>query len=526
MTYRSSFLGSLLAVLAIAVACSTAGAQTYSGQAFAGGVTIDVFGQPVVTTNALDTGDLPSTGGGPITQSSVGLIALPGGVLTLGDRTVSTSGLGDTSMSSASVNSLNVGALGISDLVTAGVITANTSATCPGEVLTGSSDIANLTVDGDPITVTGDPNQTVQITVPGVADVTVVINEQILLPRSITVNALHITIDALDGLTDIDVIVVSARSGINCALAPTVDLYSGRGTAVRVGQGSLLVPELTTIIADTGWLPSPGTAPDPPITSTTAGAGLAPILTTGTAFSSTEGGDPVGTTASSSQVEDLEVTLANLPLSPDILSLTADVIESNTECTCSLTVPTCTGDSTLVGLTASVLGVPVDIPVDLPPNTTLIDVNIPLVADLLVVVNEQSSFSVGTYEEITVNALHIELGVLTALLVDTDIVVAHAHSDIVCGVEPTAAGATIAGRVTAQDGRGLGGASISISDSDGTVWQAITNPFGYYTLENVTVGQTYVMEASHRRYSFSPRVVTVDGDLAGVDFIPDGGTKP
>lgn len=509
-------------------AAGAVSAQTYSGQAFAGGVTIDAVGQPVVTSNVLDTGALPATGGGPISQSSVGLYTLPGGVLTLGDRTVSTSGLGNSSLSSASVNSLDLGALGFSNLVTASAVSSQTSATCSGEVLSGSSTLVDLVVDGTPITVTGDANQTVTIDLGSSRVLTVIINEQIVQPRSITVNALHVTVsDPLGLQTEVDVIVASSRSGINCLISPVSDLYSGRGTAVRVDQNSLLIPSLTTLIADTGWLPTPGTAPQPPIESTTAGAGLLGVLTTGTAFSSTEGGDPVGTTESSSQVQDLDIGIAN-PLFPllgpaNILTLAADVVESDTICQCSTGTPTCTGDSNIVGLTATALGIPVTIPLDFPPNTVLIDVSVPLVASVRIVANEQSSTSSGTFADINVNALAIEVSALDALIADTDIAIAQSHSDINCSLAPSSAPVSLRGRVFDRSGRGLTGARVIISDGEGFSQIASTSTFGQYAFKGLPSGRVYFVSVSARGYIFSTQTVTLDDSLSGFDLYPNSG---
>lgn len=504
--------------------------QRYSGQGFAGGVTIDVAGQPVVTSNVLDTGDIPANGiggAGNITQSSLGNYTLPGGVLRLGDRTVIVTAPtgGNSSTAFASINNLNVGAFATANLVTAGVITSNTSAVCPNEVLSGGSTIAGLTIAGNPITVSGAPNQIEQVTVVGVATVRVVINEQIIHPRSITVNALHITITALDGLTEIDVIISSARSGINCAIAPTFDLYSGRGTAVRVDQNSLLIPFLSTIVADTGWLPSPGTAPGSPITSTTAGANVAGIVTTGAAFSSTEGGDPAGTTESSSEVDALGVNVPN-PLFPllgpaSLVTLGADTVASNTQCQCTLSAPTCSGDSVVENLSATALGIPVTILLDFPPNTELIDVNIPLLARVRIVVNEQSVGTLGAYDSIDVTALRIQIEALADLVLDTDIKIAKSHSDIACAIAPSAASATLSGRVIDHNGRPISRAIISAMDTTGQVRRATTNTMGYYSINDLPAGEFYVVSASARGYTFSARTVSLNDSIAGFDLYPD-----
>jgi hypothetical protein len=96
------------------------------------------------------------------------------------------------------------------------------------------------------------------------------------------------------------------------------------------------------------------------------------------------------------------------------------------------------------------------------------------------------------------------------------------YSDWTAGMPlaPTAASATVSGRVVDLDGRGVYGARVALQNQDGnTVW-AITNPFGYYRFLGVQGGQNYLMSVSHKRYQFQPRTLNVVEDVAGVDFTP------
>jgi hypothetical protein len=501
----------LAAVMMIAV--SAVSAQTYSGQAYAAGVTVDVLNQPRVTTNITDTGDLPNTGGN-ISLTSVGT-NLPGNIVTVGSSNSSTASGGVnpnfTSQSAASINNLNVGILGAG--ITADVVSSNTSCNCPGEVRTASSTITNLRINNVLIGVVPNETQTITLNLSGSRVLTVVINERIFLPRSVTANALHITLEDPLGATRTEVIVASARSGINCLIVPQPNLYSGRGTGVRLDQGSLLLPRLSTIISDTGWLPTPGGS----ITTTTTGAGLSPILSTGVVTSSTEGGIPAATSESSSQVDNLAVDLG-IPVLGNVLSLTADVVQSDTQCQCSLAVPTCTGDSDLVGLTVAVLGAEINIPLDFAPNFVLVNINLPLgLGTLRVVVNEQFSAGPG---DITVNALRIQLGVVSQLVVDTDLTVAHSHSDIVCGIAPSAATASISGRVLDVFGRPIPRVNVNVTDIEGNTAMARTNNFGYYTVGNLRTGQIYIVQPNAKGFEFEAITVSLSDDVSGIDFIP------
>ena len=85
---------------------------------------------------------------------------------------------------------------------------------------------------------------------------------------------------------------------------------------------------------------------------------------------------------------------------------------------------------------------------------------------------------------------------------------------------PTAAHANIAGRVADREGRGVYGARVSLQSQDGQTTWAITNPFGYYRFDEVTVGQIYVVSVTHKQYSFEPRTFSLNDEITNLDFIP------
>ena len=86
---------------------------------------------------------------------------------------------------------------------------------------------------------------------------------------------------------------------------------------------------------------------------------------------------------------------------------------------------------------------------------------------------------------------------------------------------PTAAGVTVAGRVLTTDGRGLTNALVSITAPDGSVRTAISGRMGTFNFSEVEAGQSYVITVSSRRYSFSPRVLTISDNVSDVDFYPE-----
>ncbi|HEX9237056.1 MAG TPA: choice-of-anchor P family protein [Actinomycetota bacterium] len=112
-----------------------------------------------------------------------------------------TIGWPDQVVSQANLASLGLSVAGIP--ISADFVMATTTAPL-GAAATGSSLIENLSINGVPIDVTGEPNQTISI--PGGQ---VVLNEQTASPSGTTVNALHAVVSGVA-----DVVVASATAGI------------------------------------------------------------------------------------------------------------------------------------------------------------------------------------------------------------------------------------------------------------------------------------------------------------------------
>ncbi len=482
-------------------------AQTYSGRATGIKATVITGIAPGVTTAVTDSGPLPSAGGSITLGSASANIT---NILTAGASTVTTSGSGTSSQSTASVATLDMNAAGVptSLRVRADAVSSTTMCTCSNINCNGSSTITNLRIGGTVITVTGAPNQTV-VTAVGRYTLTVVINEQMSSPSSITVNALHITL--YDSTTDItiDVVVSSAHSDIVCTPNPTIDRYSGRATGVWLATSTLIPSSnLATIVSDTGFLPTSGGN----IAVTTASVNVAGTLSTGVVTSNTSGGAPGGnteTSQSNSTVNNLNPTLVGN------VTISATLVQSNTQCQCGVTPPvSCTGDSIVTNLNVVAAGIPVAIVISGMPNQVVV-----LPAGLgTIIINEQISAGPG---DLTVNALHVMLTPVG--LASTDLIVASSHSDIQCSLSPTAAGASISGRVLSASGRPVSQARVRVQDQDGTTWTAMTNPFGIYSLEDIPVGGTYLVDVSHKRFFFNSRVINVKDNVTDVDFTAEPG---
>lgn len=84
---------------------------------------------------------------------------------------------------------------------------------------------------------------------------------------------------------------------------------------------------------------------------------------------------------------------------------------------------------------------------------------------------------------------------------------------------PSAAHATVEGQVMTSSGRPVYRALVRMTDNEGTVRTAVTNPFGYFQFTGAIVGRMYIFEVSSKQYTFDPRVVVVVDDLHDLNFI-------
>lgn len=87
-------------------------------------------------------------------------------------------------------------------------------------------------------------------------------------------------------------------------------------------------------------------------------------------------------------------------------------------------------------------------------------------------------------------------------------------------VAPTAANVSVSGRVFAE-GQGLRNAIVTITDSTGATRSTRTSSFGYYSFADVAVGREYVVSVAGKGHTFQPRLVTVNDNVAGLDFIAE-----
>jgi hypothetical protein len=87
-----------------------------------------------------------------------------------------------------------------------------------------------------------------------------------------------------------------------------------------------------------------------------------------------------------------------------------------------------------------------------------------------------------------------------------------------CSV-PTAARVAVSGRVLTSDGRGLRNAVVTMTDGTGQIRRTLTGAFGYYRFEDVELGD-HVISVVARSATYSPRLLNIRDELAGLDFTP------
>lgn len=83
-----------------------------------------------------------------------------------------------------------------------------------------------------------------------------------------------------------------------------------------------------------------------------------------------------------------------------------------------------------------------------------------------------------------------------------------------------AAPVSVSGRIVTASGRGISRAVVSVVDlSSGEARTAVSNGFGYYSVEGMVAGGLYMISVQHKQYVFESRIVTLSDSLDDFDFI-------
>ncbi len=101
-------------------------------------------------------------------------------------------------------------------------------------------------------------------------------------------------------------------------------------------------------------------------------------------------------------------------------------------------------------------------------------------------------------------------------------------NNIVIGqLSPTAATVPISGHVTTPLGRGISGVRLSLTDSNGQIRTTASGSFGYYQFDDVQAGETYILEAKGKHYTFSQplQVLNINEETTEVNFIANSEKK-
>lgn len=86
---------------------------------------------------------------------------------------------------------------------------------------------------------------------------------------------------------------------------------------------------------------------------------------------------------------------------------------------------------------------------------------------------------------------------------------------------PTAATTSVSGIAMSASGRPVAKARITIAGSNGEIRTVLSNAFGFYRFDAVPVGETYVVSALAKRYTFVPQTINVTDQVSSLNLIAD-----
>ena len=280
------------------------------------------------------------------------------------------------------------------------------------------------------------------------------------------------------------------------AISADAQVYGGRAfgaSASITNNGSTT----NNIYADTGQLPINGGN----ITISAPSATIPGVLSTGVLTASTSGA--LRSSQSVTVASDVDVNIGGVRVRANRVTVNAGCI-----CCPGVTTGICSGSTTFNALTITdQAGTTTNVTVTGEANQVVV---LPNGVGTLTI-NEQ----VNSNGSILVNGMRVEGAANGSTY---NIIVASAASSLECTVtNPTPADSVVSGRVLSSGGSPISKAMVTITDSAGNVLTTSTNSFGRFSFE-VESGSTYILQASHRSYSFSPVTVSVEADVT-VDIV-------
>ena len=84
---------------------------------------------------------------------------------------------------------------------------------------------------------------------------------------------------------------------------------------------------------------------------------------------------------------------------------------------------------------------------------------------------------------------------------------------------PTAATASISGRVLDARGLPIADAYLYVQTNDGQILLVRSSSFGHYMFTGIEVGQSVFITVEHNRFTFEPRSVMVADNVTELDFV-------
>jgi len=60
---------------------------------------------------------------------------------------------------------------------------------------------------------------------------------------------------------------------------------------------------------------------------------------------------------------------------------------------------------------------------------------------------------------------------------------------------------------------------VTLTDQNGEVRTAVTNPFGYYRFTDIAAGGTHFLTAAHKQHQFDSKTISANENLSEVNFI-------
>lgn len=281
------------------------------------------------------------------------------------------------------------------------------------------------------------------------------------------------------------------------SIAVDGQVYGGRSFGVSASITSN-ASTATSIYADTGQLPQTGGN----ITISAPSASIPGVLSTGVLTASTSGA--LRSSQSVAVASDVDVNIGGV-------RIRANRVTANAGCICCPGVETgiCSGSMSFNGLTVTdQAGNPVPVTVSGQANQV---VTLPNGVGTLTL-NEQ----VSATGSIVVNGMRIE-GAANGNVYS--IVIASAASSLECAsTSPTPGDVTISGRVLTSGGMPISRASVTLIGPDGNSRSIVSSSMGRFEFAGVEAGSTYILQATHRSYSFEARLISADADIS-IDLV-------